>query len=41
MTRTFATMVLGLALALLSLGIAQAEIEKAVIRVEGAMQCAL
>lgn len=41
MTRTFATMVLGLALALLALGIAQAEIEKAAIKIEGAMQCAL
>jgi hypothetical protein len=41
MSRTFATTVLGLALALLPLGIAQAEIEKAVIKIEGAMQCSL
>lgn len=41
MTRTFPTIVMGLALALLPLGIAQAEIEKAVIKIEGAMQCSL
>lgn len=41
MTRTLATMVLGIALALLPLGIAEAEIEKAVIKIEGAMQCSL
>ena len=41
MTRTLATIVLGLAIALLPLGIAQAEVEKAVIKIEGAMQCSL
>lgn len=41
MTRTFASIVLGLALAVLPLGTARAEIEKAVIKVEGAMQCSL
>jgi len=41
MTRTIATLILGFALALLPLGIAEAEIEKAVITIEGAMQCSL
>ena len=41
MTRILATMLLGSALALLPLGIAEAEIEKAVIKIEGAMQCSL
>lgn len=41
MTRIFASLGLGLGLALLPLGTAQAEIEKAVIEIKGAMQCAL
>ena len=41
MTRIFAPLVLGLALILFSVATVQAEIEKAVIKIEGAMQCSL
>lgn len=41
MTRIFAPLVLGVALILYPLAMAQAEIEKAVIKIEGAMQCSL